>query len=86
LLAEARDFLRQHMDRLPVLEPAAAVEHILAIMREHPGLRFTRGDDGSLWPLYPQTWTAGQKATVQALWFAAGADLDCDNFMLEGDE
>jgi len=88
LLAEARDFLRQHMDRLPVLEPAAAVEHIMEIMREHPGLRFTRGDDGSRWPIYPKTWTAGQRATSQALWFAAGDALDRDDFtrLFPGDD
>jgi len=83
LLAEAQDFLRQHMDRLPILEPAEAVKTILAIMRQHDGLRFTRGDDGSLWPLYPQTWTAGQRATLQGLWFAAGDTLDCDDFIME---
>jgi len=81
LLAEARDFLRQHMDRLPILAPAAAVEHIMEIMREHPGLRFTRGDDGSRWPLYPKTWTAGQRVTLQSLWLIAGDALDLDDFM-----
>jgi len=86
LLAEARPYLTTNMDRLPILTPAAAVKAILEIMRRHDGLRFTRGDDGSRWPLYPTTWTAGQKATVQALWFAAGADLDRDGFMVEGDE
>jgi len=86
LLAEARDFLRQHMDRLPVLTPAEAVKAILEIMRRHDGLRFTRGDDGSRWPLYPSTWTTGQRVTLQALWFAAGDALDRDDFIMEETE
>ena len=81
LLAEARDFLRQHMDKLPVLAPADAVATIKAVMHQHKGLRFCRGEDGSRWPLYPRGWTAGQRATVQALWFAAGDALDLDDFM-----
>jgi len=80
LLAEARDFLCQHMDCLPVLTPAAAVKIILDIMRRHDGLHFTRGADGSRWPLYPRTWTAGQKVTLQALWLVAGGALDRDEF------
>ncbi|KAF5031543.1 hypothetical protein DSECCO2_626670 [anaerobic digester metagenome] len=81
LLVEAQDYLRQHIDKLPALTPAEAVEIILGIMRQHPGLRFCRGDVGSMWPLYPTTWTAGQKATVQSLWFAAGDALELDSFM-----
>lgn len=80
LLAEARDFLHQHMDRLPLLAPAEAVTEIKRIMAAHKGLKFTRGTDASMWPLYPRTWTAGQKATVQALWFVAGDALDRDDF------
>ena len=80
LLAEARPYLAEHLDRLPILSPAAAVKIILDIMRQHPGLRFCRGDGGSRWPLYPKTWTAGQKATVQTLWFVAGDALDQDDF------
>ena len=45
LLAEAQDFLRQHVDKLPVLSPADAVATIKAVMRQHKGLRFTRGTD-----------------------------------------
>ena len=81
LLAEAQDFLRQHMDKLPVLAPADAVATIKAVMHQHKGLRFCRGEDGSRWPLYPRGWTAGQRATVQALWFVAGPTLDNDAFM-----
>jgi hypothetical protein len=81
LLADARPYLVAHLDRLPILTPDDAVEIILGIMREHPGLRFCRGEGGSRWPLYPKRWTAGQKATVQALWFAAGDALDLDDFM-----
>lgn len=80
LLAEARGYLSAHMDKLPVLDPAEAVKIVKSIMRQHKGLRFCRGDGGSRWPLYPMTWTAGQKATVQALWFAAGPALDRDDF------
>ena len=80
LLVEAQDYLRQHLDKLPALNPAEAVEIVKSIMRQHKGLRFCRGDGGSRWPLYPMTWTAGQKATVQALWFAAGPALDRDDF------
>lgn len=79
VLVAARPFLRQHMDKLPILTPADAVEIIKDVMRAHPGLRFGRGDGGSMWPLFPKTWTPGQRATVQALWFAAGDALDrCD--------
>lgn len=81
VLAEARPYLAANLDRLPLLNPAEAVVEIKAIMREHKGLRFTRGEGGSMWPLYPRTWTASQKATVQALWFAAGDALDADSFM-----
>jgi len=80
LLEDGKPYLRQHMDRLPILTPAEAVEIIKSIMRTHRGLRFCRGDGGSRWPLYPKTWSAGQKATVQSLWFAAGDALDRDNF------
>lgn len=80
LLVEARDYLSAHMDKLPALNPAEAVEIVKSIMRQHRGLGFCRGDGGSRWPLYPKTWTAGQKATVQALWFAAGPALDRDDF------
>lgn len=80
LLADARDYLAANADKLPVLTPAQAVTAIKEIMRQHRGLRFCRGDGGSRWPLYPKDWSAGQKATVQALWFAAGDALDQDNF------
>jgi len=75
LLAEARPYLTTNMDRLPILSPAEAVKTIMEIMRQHPGLRFCRGGDGSRWPIYPASWAAGQKATVQALWFVAGDAL-----------
>lgn len=81
VLAEARPYLAANLDKLPTLTPAEAVVEIKAIMRQHKGLRFTRGGGGSMWPLYPRTWTASQKATVQALWFAAGDALDADSFM-----
>jgi len=81
LLADARDYLRQHLDKLAVLTPAEAVAAIKAVMRQHKGLKFTRGTDGSMWPLYLKTWTAGQKATVQSLWFVAASALDKDDFM-----
>ena len=81
LLAEAQPYLAANIDRLPILTPAAAVKTILEIMRQHDGLRFTRGEDGSRWPLYPTSWTAGQRVTLQALWFAAGDALDLDEFM-----
>ena len=80
LLDDARGYLMANLDRLPVLTPAEAVVEIKGIMREHPGLRFARGEGGSMWPLYPKTWTAGQKATAQSLWFAAGDVLDRDDF------
>ena len=81
LLAEARLYLATNMDKLPALTPAQAVIAIKEIMRQHAGLRFCRGEAGSRWPIYPRTWTAGQKATAQALWFAAGDALDHDDFM-----
>jgi len=81
LLVEALDYLRQHMDKLPVLAPAEAVEIVKSIMCQHPGLRFCRGEGGSRWPIYPRTWTAGQRATVQALWFVAGEALGLDDFV-----
>jgi hypothetical protein len=81
LLESARCYLCANRDKLPALSQADAVTSILAIMRQHPGLKFCRGDDGSMWPLYPKTWTAGQKATLQAFWFAAGDALDRDDFM-----
>ena len=80
LLAEARGFLTSHMDKLPILPPAQAVVEIKGIMAAHKGLKFTRGTDASMWPVYPRQWTAGQKATVQALWFLAGPALDADDF------
>ncbi|MGD9607982.1 MAG: hypothetical protein AB7U59_01115 [Desulfovibrionaceae bacterium] len=70
LLVEAQPYLRQHMDKLPSLGAADAVTEIKRIMNAHKGLKFTKGDDGSRWPIYPRTWTAGQKATAQSLWFA----------------
>lgn len=80
LLDNARPYLRQHMDRLPLLTPAEAVETIKDVMRQHKGLRFTRGDGGSMWPLYPTIWTADQKTAVQSLWLVAGDALDADSF------
>ena len=80
LLVEAQDYLRQHLDKLPVLALAEAVKIVKSIMRQHRGLRFCRGDGGSRWPLFPKTWTAGQKATLQSLWFAAGDALDREDF------
>ena len=81
LLAEAQPYLAANIDRIPILTSAAAVKTILEIMRQHDGLRFTRGEDGSRWPLYPKTWTAGQKVTLQSLWLIAGDALDLDDFM-----
>lgn len=81
LLEDGKQYLGQHVDRLPILSPGGAVVEIKRIMRAHKGLRFTRGTDASMWPLYPKTWTAGQKATVQSLWFVAGPALDQDDFM-----
>lgn len=81
LLAEARVYLSPHMDKLPVLAPAEAVEIVKSIMRQHPGLRFSRGEGGSMWPLYPRAWTAGQRVTLQSLWFVAGPALDREAFM-----
>ncbi len=80
LLDDARAYLHQHMDKLPALAPAEAVKIILDIMRQHPGLRFCRGDGGSRWPLYPRTWTAGQRAMMQSLWFIAGEALNREDF------
>ncbi|OLN29859.1 hypothetical protein DVDV_0856 [Desulfovibrio sp. DV] len=80
LLAEAQDYLSANMDRLPILTQAQAVEIVLDIMRAHKRLRFCRGDGGSRWPVYPREWSAGQRATVQTLWFAAGDALDRDEF------
>lgn len=81
LLAEARPSLSVHLEKLPVLTPTDAVAAIKEIMRKHKGLRFTRGEGGSRWPVYPRTWTAGQRATVQSLWFAAGEALDANDFL-----
>ncbi len=81
LLVEARPYLTAHMDKLPILTQPEAVKIILEIMHQHRGLKFTRGDGGSMWPIYPRTWTAGQRATVQSLWFAAGGAFDRDDFM-----
>jgi hypothetical protein len=80
LLAEARSYIAANLDKLPVLSPADAVAAIKEIMRQHKGLRFTKGEGGSMWPLYPKNWTAGQRATLQSLWFAAGGALDRDDF------
>jgi hypothetical protein len=79
LLDDARPYLVALLDKLPILTPAQAVEIIKDVIR-HKGLRFTRGEGGSMWPLYPTTWTAGQKATVQRLWLVAGKALDADSF------
>ena len=68
------------MDNLPIPPSANAVEIILDIMREHPGLRFCRSDGGSRWPIYPRDWTAGQRAPVQSLWLMAGDALDTNSF------
>jgi len=81
LLEDGKPYLAGNLDRLPILTPAGAVTEIKRIMNAHKGLKFTKGDDGSRWPIYPRTWTAGQKATLQALWFAAGDALDNDDFM-----
>lgn len=80
LLVEARPYLAAHLEKLLIMTQPEAVAVIKEIMRRHRGLLFCRGDGGSRWPLYPKTWTAGQKATVQALWFAAGGALDRDDF------
>lgn len=81
LLVEAQPYLAAHLDKLPILTPAQAVEIILGIMRRHPGLRFCRGEGGSMWPLYPRHWSAGQRVTLQALWYVAGENLDADSFI-----
>ncbi len=81
LLAEARPYLTANLGKLPILTQPEAVEIILDMMRQHKGLRFCRGDGGSRWPLYPKGWTAGQRATVQSLWLAAGDAPDLDDFM-----
>ncbi len=80
LLDEARAYLAAHLDKLPVLEPAQALEYLKDIMREHKSLGFVRGGDGSRWPVFPANWTKGQKATVRALWIVAGQVLDRDAF------
>ena len=79
-LAEARPYLAANVDKLPILPPTDAVEIVKDVMRKHKGLRFCRGEAGSRWPIYPREWTAGQRATLQGLWFAAGAALDRDDF------
>lgn len=81
LLTDAREYLTANRGKLPVLTPAEAVTAIKEIMRQHAGLRFCRGEGGSRWPQYPTGWAAGQKATLQSLWFAAGDALDHDDFM-----
>ena len=78
LLDDDRPYLTAHLEKLPVLTPTEAVERIKEVMRAHPGLRFTRGDGGSIWPLYPKDWSAGQKMAVQSLWLVAGPTLDPD--------
>ena len=80
LLVEAQPYLAAHLDKLPVLAPAEAVTAIKEIMHQHRGLKFCRGDGGSRWPLYPRTWTAGQRAMMQSLWFVAGEALDREDF------
>jgi len=80
LLAEARPYLATHLDKLPIMEPAEAVKIIKDVMRKHPGLHFCRGEGGSMWPIYPRQWAAGQRATAQGLWFAAGETLDLYDF------
>lgn len=80
LFEDGKPYLRQNMDLLPILSPAGAVTEIKRIMNAHKGFKFTRGTDASLWPLYPKSWTAGQRATLQSLWFAAGDALDHDDF------
>jgi len=82
LLDEARSYLTTNIDKLPILTPSEAVKVIKDVMRQHQGLRFCRGEDGSRWPLYPTTWTTEQCMVVQSLWFAAGNALDHDNFIL----
>ena len=57
LLNDAKPCLVAHLDKLPVLAPADAVENIKGVMRRYKGLRFTRGEGGSMWPLYPTTWS-----------------------------
>lgn len=79
LLADARPYLAVNLDKLPILTPSEAVTSLRAIMRQHPGLRFCRGEEGSRWPLYPCNWTAEQRGTVQALWFVGGEALDLDS-------
>ena len=81
LLAEAQPYLAADVDKLPILPPTDAVEIVKDVMRKHKGLRFCRGEAGSRWPLYPKTWTAGQRATVQSLWLIAGDALDSDSFV-----
>jgi hypothetical protein len=81
LLDDAKAYLEANLDKLPGLSPTEAVAAIKAVMREHPQLRFCRGDGGSRWPLYPKTWTASQRQAVQSLWLVAGDALDADSFM-----
>jgi hypothetical protein len=80
VLTEARPFLAANRDKLPILAPTEAVEIIKGIMRRHRGLRFIRGEGGGMWPVYPRTWTAAQKAMMQSVWFLAGEALDHDDF------
>jgi hypothetical protein len=82
LLDDARPYLNANIDKLPILVPSEAVRVIKDVMRQHQGLRFCRGEDGSRWPLYPTTWATEQCMVVQSLWFAAGNALDHDNFIL----
>ena len=81
LLTEAWDYMAANEDRLPTLTSAEAVVGIKNIMRQHKGLRFCRGEGGSLWPIYPTDWTAEQRIVVQTLWFVAGEALDKDDFV-----
>ena len=80
LLDQARPFLAANLDKLPILTPAEAVEIVKDIMRRHRGLRFIRGEGGSMWPAYPPTWTPAQKATLQSVWLSAGEALDRADF------
>ena len=81
LLDDARGYLAAHLEKLPALAPAEAVEIIKDVMRQHRGLKFTRGENGSRWPIYPPKWAACQKQALQSLWLVAGDALDADPFM-----
>ncbi|EHJ46931.1 hypothetical protein DFW101_0916 [Solidesulfovibrio carbinoliphilus subsp. oakridgensis] len=80
LLGDAQPYLAARLDKLPALDPAEVAGIIKDVMSQHKGLRFTRGDGGSMWPIYPPKWAACQKQVVQSLWLAAGDSLDHDDF------